>query len=118
MAGWQALIVLLFIAGVAGLIDYARGETSRGMFNYGVVFAALVAILVVRRSAMFPIVIAPPIVFVLGKAFASILRGESLTSHGGLYDAGTNWFVYGFPAIAGATAVVLLIAGVRLLTNR
>ncbi len=110
--------MLIAISAVGGLIDYARGETSRGMFNYGVVVAAFVAIVLVKRSAMFPIVIAPPIVFVLGKLFASILRGNSLTSHGGLYDAATNWFVYGFPAIAGATAVVLLIAGVRLLANR
>jgi len=35
-----------------------------------------------------------------------------------LLDAAANWLVYGFPAIAGATAAVLIIAGIRLISGR
>jgi len=35
-----------------------------------------------------------------------------------LIDAASNWLVYGFPAIAGATAVVLIVAGIRLIIRR
>jgi hypothetical protein len=35
-----------------------------------------------------------------------------------LFDGAANWLVYGFPAIAAATAAVLIIAGVRMITHR
>jgi len=35
-----------------------------------------------------------------------------------LLDAAANWLVYGFPAIAGATAAVLIIAGIRMFSGR
>jgi hypothetical protein len=35
-----------------------------------------------------------------------------------LFDAAANWLVYGFPAIAAATAAVLIIAGIRLIVRR
>jgi len=40
------------------------------------------------------------------------------TTRRALYDAASNWLVYGFPAIAAATAAVLIIAGVRLIIRR
>ena len=35
-----------------------------------------------------------------------------------LFDGAANWLVYGFPAIAAATAAVLIIAGIRLISGR
>jgi hypothetical protein len=35
-----------------------------------------------------------------------------------LIDAAANWLVYGFPAIAGATAVVLIVAGIRMVIRK
>ena len=35
-----------------------------------------------------------------------------------LIDIATNWLVYGFPAMAAASAVVLVVAGVRMLARR
>jgi hypothetical protein len=35
-----------------------------------------------------------------------------------LFDAAVNWLVYGFPAIAAATAIVLIVAGIRLIARR
>lgn len=118
LRGWQALLLLLVIAAAAGLVDYARGLNSGGVFGYGVVLGSLLAILLVRRPAMFPIVVAPPLVYIGGKLAAALLRHQNISSRSGLIDIGTNWFVYGFPAIAGATAVVLLVAGIRLVANR
>jgi hypothetical protein len=46
------------------------------------------------------------------------LRSDGLNDHKALYDAAANWLVYGFPAIAGATAAVLIIAGIRMLSRR
>ena len=118
LPAWQALLILLVISAVAGLIDYSRGLASGGLFGYGVVLGSLIAILSVRRSAMFPVVIAPPIVYVGGKFVAASMRHQHFGSRTALVDIATNWLVFGFPAMAAATAVVLLIAGIRLIVGR
>ena len=118
LPSWLALVVLLVIAGIGGLIDTLSGTQVRGGFNIGIIVAAVVAILLVRRTGMFPIVIAPPIVYSLASAAMLYLRSNGLSDHKALYDAAANWLVYGFPAIAGATAAVLIIAGIRMLSRR
>jgi hypothetical protein len=118
LPGWAALIVLLVLAGVGGLIDTLSGSQARGGFNYGIVIASVVAILVVRRSGMFPIVIAPPIVYSLASGGMLYIRSGGLHDRKVLFDGAANWLVYGFPAIAGATAAVLIIAGIRLIIHR
>jgi hypothetical protein len=118
LPAWQALLILLVISAVAGLIDYARGLASGGLFGYGVALGSLIAILTVRRSAMFAIVIAPPLVYVGGKFVAAWMRHQQFGSRTALVDIATNWLVFGFPAMAAATAAVLLIAGIRLVVGR
>lgn len=118
LPGWLAVLLLIAIAGVGGLIDSVSGTAIRGAFNYSLVFASLIAILVVRRSKMFNVVIAPPLVYFAASAGLLYVRTGGLQNRGKLIDAATNWIVYGFPAIAGATAVVLVVAGIRLLARR
>jgi Gpi18-like mannosyltransferase len=118
LPGWLAVVVLIAIAGAGGLIDSISGTSVRGIFNYSLVFASLIAILVVRRSQMFNVVIAPPLVYFAASAGLLYVRTGGLHNRGKLIDAATNWIVYGFPAIAGATAVVLVVAGIRLLARR
>ena len=118
LPGWAALVVLLVIAGIGGLIDVITGAQVRGGFNYGIVIASVVAILAVRRSAMFPVVIAPPLVYSAGSGFMLYVRSSGLHDRKVLFDAAANWLVYGFPAIASASAAVLIIAGIRMLIRR
>jgi hypothetical protein len=118
LPSWAALLVLLIIAGVGGLIDTISGAQVRGGFNVGIVVASIVAILVVRRAGMFPVVVAPPIVYSAASAAMLYVRSGGLHDHAVLLDAAANWLVYGFPAIAGATAAVLIIAGIRLIARR
>lgn len=118
LPGWLAVLLLIAIAGASGLVDSLSGSAVRGMFNYGLVLASLVAILVVRRSEMFPVVVAPPLVYFVASAGLLYIRTGGLHDRGKLIDVATNWIVYGFPAIAGATAVVLVVAGIRLVSRR
>ncbi len=118
LPGWLAVLLLIGIAGAGGLIDSISGSSIRGAFNYSLVFASLIAILVVRRSQMFSVVIAPPLVYFAASACLLYVRTGVLHNRGKLIDAATNWIVYGFPAIAGATAVVLIVAGIRLMARR
>jgi hypothetical protein len=118
LRGWVAVLVLIVIAGIGGLIDQVSGASIQGAFNYGLVFASLVAILVVKRGQMFSVVIAPPLVYFVASAVKLYISSGGLKSRSALIDAASNWLVYGFPAIAGATAVVLVIAGVRMITRK
>jgi len=118
LPGWLAVLLLIAIAGVGGLIDSISGTAVRGVFNWSLILASLVAILLVRRSKMFSVVIAPPLVYFVASAGLLYVRTGGLHNRGKLIDAATNWIVYGFPAIAGATAVVLVIAGIRLIARR
>lgn len=118
LPGWAALVALLAIAGAGGAIDSISGAQVRGGFNVGIVLASIVAILIVRRSAMFPIVIAPPLVYAAASAAMLYIRSGGLHDKKVVFDGAANWLVYGFPAIAAATAAVLIIAGIRLITHR
>lgn len=118
LPGWAGLVVLLVIAGIGGLIDSASGAQVRGGFNIGIIVASVVAILVVRRSGMFPVVVAPPLVYAGASGAMLYLRSGGLNDRKVLFDAAANWLVYGFPAIAAATAAVLIIAGIRLVVRR
>lgn len=115
---WAALAILIVISLVGVLVDSIGSIQVRGGFNIGIVVASVIAILVVKRSHMFPIVIAPPIVYSL------VAMGQLYSTSGGLhdkkkvFDAAANYLVYGFPAIAAATAVVLIIAGIRLILRK
>lgn len=115
---WLALIVLVVIAAIGGVIDTLGSIQVRGGFNIGIVVASVVAILIVKRSHMFPIVIAPPIVYSFGALFQLYLRSGGLNDKRVVFDAAANYLVYGFPAIAAATAAVLIIAGVRMITRK
>ena len=118
LPAWAGLLVLLVIAGIGGAVDTISGSQVRGGFNIGIVVASIVAILVVRRSAMFPIVIAPPLVYSAASASMLYLRSGGLHDKRVVIDGAANWLVYGFPAIAAATAAVLIISGIRLITHR
>ena len=115
---WVALLVLLAIAAVGGIIDTLGSNQVRGGFNLGIVAASVVAILIVKRSHMFPIVIAPPIVYSGGAIFQLYVRSSGLNDKKVILDAAANYLVYGFPAIAAATAATLIIAGIRLITRK
>jgi hypothetical protein len=72
----------------------------------------------VRRSGLFSVVVAPPLVYFVASAIMLYERSGGLSNRSKLIDSAVNWLVYGFPAIAIATAAVLLIAGVRILIRR
>jgi hypothetical protein len=118
LAGWLALLVLVAVAALGGIIDTATGVQVRGGFNIGIIAASVAGILLVRRSEMLPVVLAPPIVYSLGAMFMLYWRSGGLHNKHEVINAALNYLVYGFPAIAAATAAVLIVAGVRLVTHR
>jgi hypothetical protein len=118
VSGLVAVLVLIGVAAIGAAIDLINHSQVKGGFNISIVVGTVVAILIVRRSAMFPVVVAPPLVYVAASAVLLYTRSSGLHDRKVLLDAAANWLVYGFPAIAGATAAVLIIAGIRLISGR
>lgn len=116
LPGWAAVGILVAIAAGGAGIDGLTGSSKQLAFNWGIVLAAAVAIFLVRRTAMFWVVVAPPLVYFAISAITLYFSNGELKKN--LYSAAANWLVYGFPAIAGATAVVLIVAGMRIINRR
>lgn len=111
MTGIGAVLLLAGIAGVAGAVDVFAGDSLRLVFSVGLVAGTLVAALLVRARDILMVVFAPPLVFLAASLVAMLLgRGEG---GGGIIDLAASWLVYGFPAMAIATAVAGLVALVR-----
>jgi hypothetical protein len=115
---WAAMLVLLVIAVIGVVIDGIGSSQARGGFNIGIVVASVIAIFAVKRSHMFPIVIAPPIVYSIVAMGQLYSTSSGLHDKKAVFDAAANYLVYGFPAIAAATAAVLIIAGIRLIARK
>lgn len=111
LTGFGAVLVLAGVAAVAGVIDVVAGDSLRLVFAVGLVFGSFVAALLVRRRDALTVVFAPPLVFLAASLVAVLLgRGDS---GGGIIDLAASWLVYGFPAMALATAVAGLVTLVR-----
>jgi len=119
---WSALLVLVAVTALGAIIDSIASIDGQDGFNYGIVIASLIAIVIVKRSHMFPIVVAPPIVYSVIAMVQLYLKSSLNTDKHGvlgtILDAVQNYLVYGFPALASATAAVLIIAGVRLIARK
>jgi hypothetical protein len=115
---WGGLAILIGATALGLVADALRGQQLGIGINVGIIVGSVLAILLVRRSAMFPVVVAPPIVYSIAAGVVLYVRSGGLHDHGVLIDVAANWLVYGFPAIAAATAAVLIIAGIRLIARR
>ena len=111
LTGTGAVLLLAGVAAIAGVIDVVAGDTLRLVFSAGLVLGTLAAALLVSRRDILAVVFAPPLVYLAASALAVLLgRGES---GGGLLDVAASWLVYGFPAMAAATAVAAGVAAIR-----
>lgn len=114
LTGVGAVLIMIVATGLGAVIDNlvgpALGTATAIMLSIGV----LVAVWLVRRGNLSPVVLAPPLVYTL-VAVVSLL----LTSAYGLTAAGlATALVYGFPAMAVATGLGVLVALARRLAGR
>jgi Gpi18-like mannosyltransferase len=118
VAGWLAVIVLIVVSAIGAAVDLLTGSAIKGGFNIALIVGSIIAIVIVRRRSMFSVVVAPPLVYFVASAGILYIRSGGLSNRSQLIDSAVNWLVYGFPAIAGATAAVLIISGIRMITHR
>ena len=110
------LILLVLLASIGALIDSLLG--LRVGFDVAIVLASVLAVIVVQYRQLYPLLVAPPLVYALESAVLLYVRSRGLHDKKIFLDAAANWLVYGFPVIAAATGCALVIAGVRWLRRR
>jgi hypothetical protein len=112
LTGLGALLLILVAAALGGAVDLLTGSGLRLAFAVGLVLGSAAATALVRRTSLLTVVVAPPLIYLLASALSVLVTGG--LGGTGLYDAAAGWLVYGFPAIATATGVAVVIAGIRL----
>lgn len=107
-------VLLLVVAGALGAaIDLVFGPALGTATTVLLPIGALVASWVVRRSALFWVIIAPPLVYLL------LVAGSLAVGDGELTPAAmAAGIVYGFPAMAVATAVSVAVGALRQVNHR
>lgn len=111
VSGPAAAAVAFVIAAVGAAVDVFTGDGLRTVFAVFLVAAVVVGVVVVRRRQVFYLVFAPPLICV-ALALLSVLT----TSHSAK-GLTLDYLAHGFPAIATATGVALVLAVIRLLTR-
>ena len=106
---------------VGALIDSVGSFTGQDAFNVGIVAGSLVAVLIVRRSQLFWIMVAPPLVYAVIAVVRLYVKRSNAGAHGAtsaIIDAVQDYLTFGFPALVIAVAIVLVIGGFRLVARK
>jgi hypothetical protein len=118
LTGFGAVLLIVVISMVGGCVDLLTGTGLRLAFAIGLVLGAAVAATLARRASLLTVALAPPLVYVVASMLSVLASPGGLGGLGKLYDAAAGWLVYGFPAMAAATGIAVVIAGIRLAGSR
>ncbi len=112
LRGSLAVLAMLLMTLLTAVVD-SYLSTGLGLITTaGLVIAAALATLLVRRRDLATVVVSPPLVYI-----AAALIGTALTSSVGLAGIATL-LIRGFPAMALATGAALVIALLRMAARR
>lgn len=113
LTGVGALVLLVVAGALGAAIDLLFGPGLGTATTVLLPIGALASSWLVRRSALFWVLIAPPLVYL------GVLAGSLLLSTGALSPAAlAAGLVYGFPAMAIATLVGVAVGALRQVTQR
>ncbi len=114
LTGVGAVLVMIVATALGAVIDILLGPALGIATTIMLAMGAVLAVWLVRRSSVFTVVIAPPLVYLLVGVATLLLAsdiGVTLTS-----VAAT--LVYGFPAMAIASALGVAVACIRQVAGR
>jgi exosortase/archaeosortase len=113
-------IALAFVIALAGAgVDLVTGPGLRRVFAISLVIGAVVAILLVRVKDAYAVAVSPPLIYMTISVLAGIAHSSTVFGSKRLFGAQlVSWLVYGFPEMALATALAVVIAVSRYLMSR
>jgi hypothetical protein len=118
LTGLGAVLLIVVTSMTGGCVDLLTGSGLRLAFAVGLVLGSAVAAAVARRSSLLTVVTAPPLIYVVASLVSVVVGPGGLGGAGKLYDAAAGWLTYGFPAMASATGIAVVVAGIRLAGGR
>lgn len=114
LTGMGGVIVLFLITVAGATVDVLIGDGRLGAgTTIGLALGATIVTLLTRRSDLLSVVVAPPLLYVLVAALSVLLRSTQISA-----ASVVSWLSAGFPAMALATGIALVISGVRLVAAR
>ena len=108
--GMGAVLLIFFVTIAGATLDvFISTRLSVGAM-VALTLGSILAAVLVRRSDLLTVVVAPPLVYLLVLTLSVLLRNITFSTTGIV-----AWLSEGFPAMALATGSALLICGTRLL---
>jgi hypothetical protein len=114
VSGLRAVLLLVVVALAGGCFDVVTGTGLRLGFAVGLALGSLLAALLVHRRGLLVVAFAPPLVFLAASLLFVLASPGDAGSTGKLIDAAAGWLVYGFPTMATATGIAVVVAGLRI----
>lgn len=113
-----ALAVIVVVALIGAGIDLMTGPGLRRGFAVGLVIGSVLAALLVRPRGSYAVAVAPPLINLIGQAGYTLLSGAGMGSKTQIASQASNWLVNGFPEMAAATLLAIVIGVARYLGRR
>lgn len=113
LAGFGGVILIIITAGIGALIDHMVSSKLGVFTGIGLCIGAFFAALVTRKLDLLSVIVAPPIVYALYGVLLIWLSPVAIDKYSLAEIA-----IAGFPWMALATGIALLIGGVKLMTTR
>jgi hypothetical protein len=110
----RGIVVVIATTALGTLFTILTGSDPGFVLDFCVLIGAIAASLAVRPGAVYRIVPAPALAYVVGAVIAGLIHdGGTDTSRTALVISGAQWTASGFLAMTAATVLVILIGAVR-----
>ncbi|WP_153504276.1 DUF6542 domain-containing protein [Cumulibacter manganitolerans] len=113
MAGFGGVILIVVGGLVGAIVDFLFTDRIGVVTAIGLTLAAAVAALVTRKRDLLSIIVAPPLVYAVVATVVLLMSARTIR-----VTSIADLAIRGFPAMALATGLAALIAGIRLLTSK
>lgn len=113
LAGFGGVILIIITAGIGALIDHMISSKLGVFTGIGLCIGAFFAALVTRKLDLLSVIVAPPIIYALYGVLLIWLSPVAIDKYSLAEIA-----IGGFPWMALATGIALLIGGIKLMTTR
>jgi len=113
LAGFGGVVLIIITTGIGALIDHMVSSKLGIFTGIGLCIGAFFAALVTRKLDLLSVIAAPPIIYAL---YGVVLIWSSSTALDKYSLA--EIAIAGFPWMALATGIALIIGGIKLLTTR
>lgn len=118
LAWWVAVPAATVLTVVAGMLDYRLNHSLGMLFDVVYVLSCVAAICLVRGESLFAPMVAPPPMMAVTVAISVVVgMSNAKSTSAALLSVGVP-LVNSFPTMALATALVLILGGIRILRRR